>query len=78
VNVDAMTNAEFYSPGFALGTVDENNGRPLLNNHFDILVEYHRVGLASKNKYRVVGVIVQPSSRRDSKILDDGKVDCGG
>lgn len=75
-NLDAMTKTEFYSPGFALGELDDD-GKPLLNNHFDIVVEYHRVGLPSKNKYRVVGVLVQPESRRDFKMLDGGKADCG-
>ncbi|KAJ9239443.1 hypothetical protein DTO271D3_5822 [Paecilomyces variotii] len=75
-NVDTLTNTEFYTPGFDLGLVDEK-GQPFLNNHFDIVIEYHRVGLPKQNKYRVVGVFVHPDTRRDSKKLPDGSVDCG-
>lgn len=75
-NVDTLTNTEFYTPGFDLGAVDEK-GQPFLNNHFDIVIEYHRVGLPRQNKFRVVGVFVHPATRRDSKKLPDGSVDCG-
>ncbi|KAI9932490.1 hypothetical protein ASPWEDRAFT_33390 [Aspergillus wentii DTO 134E9] len=76
LNLDSVTKSEFYSPGFALGTLDDN-GQSLLNNHFDILIDYHRVSQGNKEKYRVVGVLVQPESRRDSKVLGDGNVECG-
>lgn len=49
-----------YSPGFALGELDEAE-RPVLHNHFDILVDYHPVNVGNKQKYRVIGVLVQPS-----------------
>ncbi|GAD92901.1 endosomal integral membrane protein [Paecilomyces variotii No. 5] len=75
-NIDTLTNTEFYTPGFDLGLVDEK-GQPFLNNHFDIVVEYHRVGLPKQNKYRVVGVFVHPDTRSGSKKLPDGSVDCG-
>ncbi|KAF9890117.1 hypothetical protein FE257_006278 [Aspergillus nanangensis] len=76
VDVESVTEAKFYNPGFALGSLDES-GQSLLNNHFDILIEYHRVGFGNKDKFRVVGVLVQPDSRRNSRVLDDGTVDCG-
>ena len=64
---------EYYSRGFPLGE-HMNDQRPILNNHFDIYVDYHKV---SDVNYRVVGVLVRPSSRRDSKNLADGAADCG-
>ncbi|KAL5363103.1 hypothetical protein BJX96DRAFT_155167 [Aspergillus floccosus] len=75
LDVESVTKTEFYNPGFSLGSLDEN-GQSLLNNHFDIFIEYHRVGFGSKDKFRVVGVLVQPSSRRNSRALEDGTVDC--
>lgn len=68
---DPNTNTEFYSPGFALGEVKDDV--PRLNNHYDILVEYHQ---ASKDTYRVVGILVEPVSIKDSKVVD-GKAECG-
>lgn len=75
INVDQQTEEEFYSPGFLLGSVGEN-GKTYLHNHFDIQIEYHRVpGLGSQEKYRVVGVLVNPYSRKPSKV-SDGKAEC--
>ncbi|KAF2703160.1 endosomal P24A protein-like protein [Pleomassaria siparia CBS 279.74] len=51
----------FYSPGFALGTVDRE--QPMFNNHYDIWIDYHEAG---PNNFRVVGVLLEPSSLRDS------------
>jgi transmembrane 9 superfamily protein 2/4 len=76
LDIESVTKTEFYNPGFSLGSLDES-GQSLLNNHFDIFIEYHRVGFGSKDKFRVVGVLVQPSSRRNSRALEDGTVDCG-
>ena len=70
--IDLATNTDFTRRGFPLGRVSE--GKPFINNHFDINVDYHEAGNA---EYRVVGVSVIPSSRRDAKVLGDGKVDCG-
>ncbi|KZF25183.1 hypothetical protein L228DRAFT_243977 [Xylona heveae TC161] len=72
LNRDPHTNTEFYTTGFSLGSLEKE--KPRLHNHYDILVDYH---IAGPNKYRVVGVLVQPSSRKDSKILGNGKADCG-
>jgi len=55
---DEVTKSKFYSQGFALGSNDQKDMH--LNNHYDILIDYHEV---SPNQYRVVGVIVQPDSR---------------
>lgn len=74
-NVETVTQSEFYSPGFALGIANDN-GVPNLNNHYDILVDFHRVGFGSKDKFRVVGVLVQPESRSGSSALDDGTAQC--
>ena len=71
---DEVTNTEFYSQGFALGDVDPTHRTAYLNNHYDILIDYHEVG---NDRYRVVGVIVEPSSRLSSRMLPDGKADCG-
>jgi transmembrane 9 superfamily protein 2/4 len=63
---DEVTKTRFYSQGFALGSNEEKDMH--LNNHYDILIDYHKV---SEGQYRVVGVIVQPDSRvRQTK--DDG------
>lgn len=70
---DSVTETEFYSPGFALGSVDED-GQVTLNNHVDLWIDYHELG---PKKMRVVGVLAQPSSRKGSKALDGGKADCG-
>lgn len=75
-SLDAVTQSKFYSPGFALGTLDDD-GTHKLHNHYDIIVEYHRVGFGGKDKYRVVGVLVRPESRADSKSLGDGTAECG-
>lgn len=75
-NVETVTQTEFYSPGFALGIANDN-GEPYLNNHYDILIDFHRVGSGGKDQFRVVGVLVQPESRHDSKALDDGTAECG-
>ena len=40
------------------------------------MIEYHPVRGLGKTKYRVVGVVVVPYSRNDSKI-EDRSVDCG-
>lgn len=75
-NVETVTQTEFYSPGFALGIANDN-GEPYLNNHYDILIDFHRVGSGGKDQFRVVGVLVQPESRHDTKALDDGTAECG-
>ncbi|KAI1925055.1 Transmembrane 9 super member 2 [Ophidiomyces ophidiicola] len=76
LNTDQQTEEEFYSPGFYLGTV-ENDEKAILNNHYEIHIEYHRVAsLGKKDKYRVVGVLVNPSSRKPS--ASGGKPECSG
>jgi transmembrane 9 superfamily member 2/4 len=72
---DPLTQELFRSPGFPLGEFDKN-GQTLLNNHWDIVIDYHKAGITG-NKYRVVGILVQPASYRDSKTVGDGKVECG-
>ena len=63
---DPLTNTDFTLRGFPLGQVEEQHA--VLNTHYDIVIDYHNAG---KDKYRVVGVLVIPSSRRN------GKTDCG-
>lgn len=69
---DPNSDEPFYSPGFALGMVEE--GKLTLNNHYNIVVDYHKAGT---NNYRVVGVLVDPYSFRDSRILGEQKGECG-
>jgi transmembrane 9 superfamily member 2/4 len=71
---DEVTKTEFYSQGFSLGEYDPIHETVVLNNHYDILIDYHEV---AEDQYRVVGVIVQPSSRGTSKMLGPDKLDCG-
>ncbi|RAL12514.1 transmembrane 9 family protein [Aspergillus homomorphus CBS 101889] len=75
INIEGVTQDKFYSPGFALGSLNDD-GLPVLNNHFEILIDYHRVGSGAQDKYRVVGVLVQPESRRNAAVLEDGTAHC--
>lgn len=67
---DEITQTRFYSQGFALGSSDQKD--VYLNNHYDIFIDYHEV---SAGQMRVVGVIVQPSSRTLNK--NAGDLECG-
>ena len=67
---DPSTSTDFTLRGFPLGMVDKEQ-KPLLNNHYDIVIDYHDAG---KDQYRVVGVLVVPSSRSGYKEGDDS---CG-
>ncbi|KAF7549030.1 hypothetical protein G7046_g8474 [Stylonectria norvegica] len=66
---DQLTGTTFYSPGFLMGQDDENENI-IFNNHYEIWVEYHEVN-GDENQLRVVGVVVQPSSKKY-----DGEPDC--
>ncbi|KAL2355119.1 endosomal P24A protein-like protein [Cryomyces antarcticus] len=72
LQLDPNSNTQFYSPGFALGRVEDE--QPILHNHHDILIDYHEAG---RDQYRVVGILVVPSSLRDSRSLGEGKAECG-
>lgn len=72
---DPQTKEIFSSPGFPLGKIDDN-GQPQLYNHWDLLIEYHKAGIRG-DQYRVVGVVVQPYSYKNSRVLADGKAECG-
>jgi len=67
---DQLTGTTFYSPGFLMGQDDEADNI-MFNNHYEIWVEYHAVN-KDPNQLRVVGVVVQPSSKKY-----DGEADCG-
>ncbi|KAF1820468.1 uncharacterized protein K489DRAFT_382405 [Dissoconium aciculare CBS 342.82] len=67
---DETTGTWFFQPGFALGRVQGDVAE--LNNHYDIVVDYHKVG---KDEYRVVGIQVEPDSREDLDRLNSE--DCG-
>ncbi|KAI1373962.1 Nonaspanin [Hypoxylon crocopeplum] len=72
--LDDLTGTTFYSPGFAMGTIsttDPDGGPTFFNNHYDILIEYHKVN-GKDDQLRVVGVIVQPGS----KAYKDDNLDC--
>ena len=68
---DPSTNTDFILRGFPLGQIN-TAGKPVLNNHYDILIDYHQVG----NAYRVVGVLVYPRSRKNNKRLGS-QAECG-
>ena len=68
---DTSTGENFYSPGFALGYIA--NGKAIFNNHYDIEIEYHA---PSRDRYRVVGVEVKPSSNHNTKDVGEGKGEC--
>ena len=70
---DPLTNTDFTLRGFPLGMVNKDQ-KAVLNTHYDIVIDYHDAG---KDEYRVVGVLVLPSSRKDAKRNADGTADCG-
>ncbi|TVY14057.1 Transmembrane 9 superfamily member 1 [Lachnellula arida] len=70
---DEVTQTKFYSQGFALGSNDDKEMH--LNNHYDIIIDYHQV---TEGNYRVVGVIVQPDSRSTKADGDGGDVNSQG
>jgi len=54
--------AAFYTPGFDLGSVlnidtASSLKKGFLNNHFDIVIHYHK---KDETRYRIVGVLVAP------------------
>ena len=57
---DPDTGDAFYSPGFELGRV--LNEQPQFHNHYDIIVDYHEY---RKDEFRVVGVLVEPHSTQE-------------
>ena len=63
----------YYTRGFPLGS-HQYERPPQLNNHYDIVIDYHPIGA---EKIRVVGVLVDPTSRANSKNLENGGVECG-
>ncbi|KAK6355457.1 hypothetical protein TWF696_004554 [Orbilia brochopaga] len=69
----------FYSQGFALGGVaGTKDAKPFLNNHYDIIVDYHRIPGRTDKPFRVVGVVVQPSSKTQKISGGNPKTaDCG-
>lgn len=71
---ETNTGERFESPGFPLGSVDEKDGTAILNTHYNIQVDYHQAGMG---QYRVVGVIVEPSSRGNAEFGDGKTVSCG-
>lgn len=71
ISTDERTDEEYYSIGFRLGESDAKG--PVLNNHYDIYIDYHE---RPDGKKRVVGVVVTASSfDRDPKAE---KVACDG
>ena len=70
---DPSTDMDFILRGFPLGQINKE-GKAVLNNHYDIVIDYHQVGDA--DACRVVGVLVYPRSRKNNKV-SEGKVDCG-
>jgi transmembrane 9 superfamily protein 2/4 len=68
--IDEQSGTEFYNPGFLLGQHTGDGDQVLFNNHYDIIIEYHEVP-GSQELYRVVGVIVQPESRKYKGPIDE-------
>lgn len=69
---DHVTGTQFYGQGFELGNPETSP--PEINNHYDIYIDYHE---SAAGEFRVVGVLVRPSSRKDTKINEDGTAFCG-
>ncbi|KAL9078873.1 MAG: hypothetical protein Q9157_002209 [Trypethelium eluteriae] len=70
--LDPNTDTKFYSPGFMLGSLKDEQA--ILNNHYKIYIDYHK---ANEEQYRVVGILVEPSSNKDSRYVEEGKAECG-
>jgi transmembrane 9 superfamily protein 2/4 len=68
--IDEQSGTEFYNPGFLLGQHTGDGDQVLFNNHYDIIIEYHEVP-GSQELYRVVGVIVQPESKKYKGPIDE-------
>lgn len=68
---DPLTSEPEYRAGFRFGALSEEN-TPILHNHYDINVQYH----ALDGGYRVVGVIVTPSSRANLPPGAEGQISC--
>jgi len=69
---------EYYSQGFPLGFVQVEDGHepaPYLNNHYNIVIDYHEIPGRKASKFRVVGVVVQPLSL-SSKKGEEGNANC--
>lgn len=65
---DMKTNDTFFDMGFNLGNDEEERffAQPALNNHYDIVLRYHR---PTDDDYRIVGVLVWPLRCAYSTIL---------
>ncbi|KAI0537092.1 Nonaspanin [Xylaria digitata] len=61
---DDLTGTNFYSPGFHLGEIPTSDpeASTFFNNHYEIVIEYHKVR-GHENQLRVVGAVVQPFSK---------------
>ncbi|KAH7926733.1 hypothetical protein BV22DRAFT_1155384 [Leucogyrophana mollusca] len=60
--IDLKTGDLFFDMGFNLGN-DDDQEHPYLYNHYEIVLRYHQ---PSPGNYRIVGVLVWPTSRGDS------------
>ncbi|KAF5385829.1 hypothetical protein D9615_002243 [Tricholomella constricta] len=68
MKVDTRNGVEFYDQGFSLGQFDEETqAPPRLNNHYDVMFRYHK---PTPNTFRIVGVLVWPSSIGGSQTED--------
>ncbi|TDL24197.1 Nonaspanin [Rickenella mellea] len=69
---DVKSGDIFFDMGFNLGNDEEEQFQvmPALNNHYDIVLQYHS---PKPGSYRVVGVLVWPSSHGDST---EGSLNC--
>ncbi|KAJ7647298.1 Nonaspanin TM9SF [Roridomyces roridus] len=71
MKIDPRNGDLFFDMGFNLGMDDgDYYERPALNNHYEIVLRYHS---PAPGKYRVVGVLVWPSSIGGSQ---DGTATC--
>ncbi|KAI0780137.1 Nonaspanin [Fomes fomentarius] len=72
---DKKTGELFFDMGFNLGYDEaEFKEMPALHNHYDIVLRYHK---PYPDVYRIVGVLVWPTSRGGSQeVPSDGHADC--
>lgn len=69
---DPDTKSEFYVPGLPIGKLEGQAA--VFHNHVDIMIDFHEV---SPNQYRVVGVLAEPLSNKNTRDLGNGLAECG-
>lgn len=68
---DQRTKEKYYRVGFELG--EQRSGKPVLHNHYEILIEYNKV---DEENMRIVGVLIWPASTSENSKLSQPGANC--